>query len=163
MTLKLLTSCLNSCIQKTAESFPVGVVYRPPSGSKGNLDGNNAFYIRFKSYRKYLKNVIKLAKNNFYYKKFNNVHGDMKKTWGLINELRGKVKKNIKASFVINGQLVEFNSFLASVARKLNVKICSSTLNVETPNNDFKSYLNDRVHQSIFLSPTLPSELVEIV
>ena len=95
----------------------------------------------------------------------------MKKTWGLINELRGKVKKNIKASFVINGQLVEdrrkmsneFNSFFASVARKLNVKICSSTLNVETPNNDFKSYLNDRVHQSIFLSPTSPSELVEIV
>ena len=31
----------------------------------------------------------------------------MKKTWGLINELRGKVKKNIKASFFINGQLVE--------------------------------------------------------
>ena len=46
----------------------------------------------------------------------------------------------------------EFNSFFASVARKLNVKICSSTLNVETPNNDFKSYLNDRVHQSIFVS-----------
>ena len=57
----------------------------------------------------------------------------------------------------------EFNSFFASVARKLNVQICSSTLNVETPNNDFKSYLNDRVHQSIFLSPTSPSELVEIV
>ena len=68
----------------------------------------------------------------------------MKKTWGLINELRGKVNENIPASFVINGQLVEdgrkisneFNSFFASVARKLNVKICSSTLNVETPNND---------------------------
>ena len=30
--------------------------------TKGNLDGNNDFYIRFKSYRKYLKNVIKLAK-----------------------------------------------------------------------------------------------------
>ena len=70
--------------------------------NKGNLDGNNA-YIRFKNYRKYLKNVIKLAKNNFYYKKFNNVHGDMKKTRGLINELRGKVKNNTIASFVING------------------------------------------------------------
>ena len=39
--------------------------------------------------------------------------------------------------------------FFASVARKLNVKFCPSTLNVETPNNDSESSLNDRVHQSI--------------
>ena len=108
--------------------------------------------MRFKSYRKYLKKVINLAKRIFITKKFNNVHGDIKKTWDLINELRCKVKKNIKASFVINRQLVEdrrkiynyFNSFFASAARKLNVKICSSTLNFEIPNNDFKSYLHDR-------------------
>ena len=31
----------------------------------------------------------------------------MKKTWALINEIRGKAKQSIKASFVINGQLVE--------------------------------------------------------
>ena len=48
------------------------------------------------------------------------------------------------------------------MARKLNVKFCPSTLNVETPNNDSESSLNDRVHQSIFLSPTSPSEMVEI-
>ena len=40
-------------------------------------------------------------------KKFSNVKGDLKKTWALINELRGKVKQNIKASFVIIGQIVE--------------------------------------------------------
>ena len=74
---------------------------------KNNLNGNNAFYLRFKSYRKYLKKVIQLAKKNFYSQKFHNVQGDLKKTWNLINELRGKVKQNIKASFVINGQIVE--------------------------------------------------------
>ena len=42
---------------------------------------------------------MKHAKTNFYCKKFSNVHGDLKKTWALINELRGNVKKNIKASF----------------------------------------------------------------
>ena len=140
--------------------------------TKDNLDGDNAFYIRFKRYRKYLKKVIKLAKKTFYSKKFNGVQGDLKKTWNLINELRGKSKQNIKASFVINGELVEdrrkisneFNNFFASVAKKLNVKTCSSTLiNNSSHNKDFRSYLSERVQKSIFLSPTSPDELIEIV
>ena len=139
--------------------------------TKNNLDGDNAFYIRFKGYRKYLKKVIKLAKKNFYCKKFNSVQGDLKKTWGLINELRGKVRQSIKASFVIDGELVEdrrkisneFNNFFASVAKKLNVKTCSSTLNGGSSSNDFRLYLNNRVQKSIFLSPTSPNELIEIV
>ena len=139
--------------------------------TKDNLEGDNAFYHRFKSYRKYLKKVIKHAKKNFYCKKFNNVHGDLKKTWALINELRGNVKQNIKASFVINGQLVvdrreisnEFNKFFASVAKKLNTKTCSSTLNGYQQNTDYMCYLNNKVQKSIFLSPTSPKELEEIV
>ena len=96
--------------------------------TKENLDGNNVFYIRFKSYRQYLKKVIK---NNLYCK------GNMKKTWDFINEIQGKAKESIKASFVINGQLVEdkrkisneFNNFFASVAKKLNIKIQDLFLN----------------------------------
>ena len=75
--------------------------------------------------------VIKLAKRNCFRIRFKNVQGDLKKTWSLINELRGKTKQNIKASFVINGELVEdrrqifneFNTFFASVAKKLNAKL----------------------------------------
>ena len=99
--------------------------------SKNNLDGNIDFYNRFKDYRKYLKKVIKVAKNRFYAKKFNNVKGDLKKTWALINELRGKLKQNIKASFVINGQIVEdrrtisneFSNFLHQWQRDLIQKL----------------------------------------
>ena len=44
--------------------------------TKDNLDGNNALYIRFKSYNfKHLKKVIKLANNNFYFEKSKYVHG----------------------------------------------------------------------------------------
>ena len=60
-------------------------------------DGDNAFYLRFKRYRKYFKEMIKLAKNNFYTKKFNSVQGYLKKNMGLINELREKVEQSIKA------------------------------------------------------------------
>ena len=131
----------------------------------------NAFYIRFKSYRKYLKRLIKQAKNDFYCKKFNSVHGDLKKTWALINDLRGNVKKNIKASFVIDGKLVvdrreisnEFNKFFVSVAKNLNAKTCSSTLNGNQQHNEYLNFLGNRVQKSIFLSPTSPKELEEIV
>ena len=33
--------------------------------------------------------------------------GNIKKTWELINQLRGKSKSNIKAQFIIDGKLVE--------------------------------------------------------
>ena len=49
--------------------------------------------------------LIKTAKKTYYHKKFQNVQGDVKKTWKLINDLRGKAKTNIKASFIINGEI----------------------------------------------------------
>ncbi len=72
----------------------------------------------------------------------------MKKTWALINELRGKVKRNIKASFVIDGKLVEdrrqisneFNTFFASIAKTMNAKTRSSTLNSDNSENGFNTY-----------------------
>ena len=43
----------------------------------------------------------------YYCSKFAKVKGNIKKTWELINELRGKSKSSIKASFMINGKIVE--------------------------------------------------------
>ena len=96
----------------------------------------------------------------------------MKKTWAIINELRGKIKQNIKASFVIDGQLIEdrrtisneFNNFFASVAKKLNTKTRSSTLNPDTQSNVFRSYFKGkRVQNSIFMSDTSADEVEDIV
>ena len=49
----------------------------------------------------------------------------MRKTWELINELRGKQKKNISSCFKIDSKLVEdkreiadgFNEFFSSIAK----------------------------------------------
>ena len=81
--------------------------------------GNEELYTRYKNFRFELRKLIKIAKRNYYCKKFESVQGNMKKTWQLINELRGKSKTNIKASFIIDGQVVhdrreiakEFNIF----------------------------------------------------
>ena len=66
--------------------------------------------------------------------RFNSVKGNMKKTWSLINELRGKNKRPLNSCFKIDGQLVEdkreisdgFNKFFTSIASNLNVKLHSS-------------------------------------
>ena len=89
---------------------------------KKNLNHNQeviaAFYGKYKSYRRYLKKIIKLAKRNYYSKRFQNVQGDLKKTWSLINELRGKKKQNIKASFIKTESLLKIeDKYLTSSIR----------------------------------------------
>ena len=128
-------------------------------------------YERYKCYRRYLKKIIKIAKKSYYSKRFENVEnvkGDLKKTWTLINELRGKVKQNIKASFILNGEVVEdrklisneFNKFFASTAKQLNAKICSSTLDhTKSCSNNFRCFLKNRINSSIFMSPATVNEI----
>ena len=100
------------------------------------------------------------------------MQGDLKKTWSLINELRGKTKRNIKASFIINGEMVEdrrqianeFNTFFASVAKKLNAKLYSSTLGqIEPHRDDFQRFLKNRVNSSMFISPLTADQIHEII
>ena len=72
-----------------------------------NKLGDEELYLRYKNFRLELRKLIKTAKKTYYHKKFKNVQGDVKKTWKLINDLRGKAKTNIKASFIINGEMVQ--------------------------------------------------------
>ena len=102
----------------------------------------------------------------------------MKKTWQLINELRGKTKSKIKSSFIIDGKLVtdkreisnSFNIFYSSIARIMNAKLNSSRMVPDSQNckNDhktinFKSYLNDSVTGSIFLADCSSLEIEDII
>ena len=93
--------------------------------------------------------MIKLAKNNFYTKKFNSVQGYLKKNMGLINELREKVEQSIKAWFIINGELVEDRRKISNEFNSFYVKTCSSTLNAGNDNDNFRSYMNKRVQTCI--------------
>ena len=102
---------------------------------------------RYTNFRLKLHKIIKAAKKSYYHRKFDNVKGNIKKTWAK----RGKKKSNIEASFLIDGNLVidrrkisnEFNFFFSSIARKMNAKIHSSTLNSthEESSGNFKNPL----------------------
>ena len=144
------------------------------SCTKANIHGDNTLYLQYKDFRKRLRIIIKLAKKKYYHKKFENFKGNIKKTWQLINELRGKSKTDIKASFIIDGQLVTnrreisngFNMFFSSIARKMNTKVHSSTLRNEQQSScDFKKYLAKATQacNSMFLSTCDEQEVLEII
>ena len=62
-------------------------------------NGDDKLYKAYSVYRYQLKHVIKYIKINFHSKKNSEVSGDPKKTWQIINQIRGKCKKVIKPQF----------------------------------------------------------------
>ena len=142
--------------------------------SKDNKLGSEDLYKIYKDYRFELRKIIRAAKKEFYHRKFENVKGDMKKTWKLINELRGNNKDKVSTSFVIDGKLVldhpeisnEFNLFFSSIARKINSKVYSSTLmnsTNEITTHGHRKYFERSVCNSMFFNTCTAYEISEIV
>ena len=142
---------------------------------KTNILGDTELYLLYSNFRRELKHIIKSAKKLYYCKKFAKVSGNIKQTWALINELRGKAKTGIKASFKIDGELVKdkrvisngFNMFFSSIAGKLNAKLCSSrpVVSGEDSQNSskFQKFFNKKVVNSIFLSPCNSEEIEQTI
>ena len=93
-----------------------------------NPRGNVEKFEKYRMYNKTLKKSIKLAKSKFNTKKFDECKGDMKKTWTLINKIRGKNRKEIKPVFKIDNERItdrrlianKFNEYFISIAEKMN-------------------------------------------
>ena len=72
--------------------------------------------------------VLKENKEYDKYHKIDECQGDSKKMWRVINEVRGKRRKQIKPSFLINNERIicrriiahEFNNYFVSIASNLN-------------------------------------------
>ena len=139
--------------------------------SKKNVLGDSEIYEKYKNYRKKLRILIKFAKNKFYCKKFDNCQGNSKKTWELINELRGKSNSKSKSSFLVQGNVIkdrriianEFNKYFTSVAYNLNENALKSENLPITPIPDFSTYIGKRVNDSFFFEPCSHDEIKEIM
>ena len=135
--------------------------------------GDERLYLLYKEFRLKLRKIIKAAKKSYYSTKFDSVKGNIKKTWELINELRGKTKSNIKASFIIDGELVvdqreisnKFNNFFASIARKVNAKVYSSSLVKQEQDEKFRKHLRKAKSSldSMFMTHCTKDEIRNIV
>ena len=95
---------------------------------------------------------------------------DRKKTWQIINELRGKCKKSIKPSFIIDNKKItdrrvianEFNKYFNSIASTLNESIADLPIQA-SEFSTFEDYLLPSNNNSIFLTDTSHTELMEII
>ena len=131
--------------------------------------GDHDLYLKYSDFRRKLKYIIRCAKRKYYGSKFNKYNGNMKKTWQLINELRGKVKHKNKPSFKIDGQLVHdkriisngFNKYFTSIAETMNEELASSTDNVKPVDN--KIFFDKSIPSSMFFMDCGESEISEII
>ena len=120
--------------------------------------GNPQLRDKFKKYRRVLTQIISRAKKKHLSKKFAECKDDRKKTWGIINEIRGNSKKSLKPSFIIDKKRVtdrriianSFNKYFTSIASKLNGNIISD---VSLKEHTLPSFLQ-------YMSPSNPCSLV---
>ena len=134
--------------------------------------GDHTLYMNYKDFRKTLKNTIIQAKRLNSYKKFQSAEGDCKRTWQLINELRGKKKNEVKPYFLINGEIIEnrrkiadeFNKYFLSIAATLNLSTSTLDSNLAIlPLPKFSDYLNKSVSGSIFMKNCTIPEIKKII
>ena len=143
------------------------------SFSKKYPEGNQHLYEKFSAYRKCLKSIISLAKSKFYNTKILENSQNHKKTWEIINQLRGKTRKSIKPSFIINNKRIterriiaqEFNKYFVSIALNMN-KISNTNELGEvkiSPIENFKGFMTKSISNSIFLNDTSTEEVSKII
>ena len=138
--------------------------------SKKCPEGDTQLHQLFSDYRRTLKAVINFAKKSHSCNRISENIYDRKKTWQIINELRGKSKKPMKPSIVIDNKKItdrriianEFNKYFNSIASQLN----ESITNVELSGSrlpSFDDYLLPSNRKSIFLNDCSEAELLEII
>ena len=138
--------------------------------TKSNPDGESSLYQKFSLYRKILKGIIKTAKSNYRCNQINENKEDKKKTWKIINELRGKTKQQIKPIFEIDNEKVverriianEFNKYFNSIASKLNESIAGIII-TDCQFQSFADYIGTNSSNSIVLENCSTEEVLSII
>ena len=139
----------------------------PSKFPKGNVEKLE----NYRTYNKRLKKLIKLAKSSYYSKKFEGCSGNMKKTWSLISEIRGKNKKEIKPFFkvgnlkVVDRRIIanKFNEYFVTLAQNMNNTVTDeiSISGAEIPS--FHIYMHKSVESSMFLSECTNDEILALI
>ena len=117
------------------------------STSKLCKSGDPRRYQEYRTYRNKLSNLIKYAKQRHYARAFQNSSGNLKQTWAIINELRGKIRTPISSFFTFGDTTVtdkkqianKLNTYFSSIAEDLNKNILDDH---NTQASDFTQYLN---------------------
>ena len=133
---------------------------------------NNVEYevkkINFKTFEKIVKDNIRAAKREYYFKTFTSQKNDMKKTWKTIDETlnRRKNKSKFPSEFIVNNRSIadqkeiadQFNIFFSNIGSTLSdsIEIADSTL-------DFTDYLNNPTEHHFNFNTITESETLSII
>ena len=167
MTNPWITSSLISAIDRKHELKDNWI---KTINKKTKPDGDHELYRTFSKYRQVLKSVINSAKNSFKCNQIEENKHDRKKTWKIINELRGKCNQTVKPSFIIDNKKIidrrvianEFNKYFNSIASNLNNQISDSSL-ASSEFQSFEDYLMPSNRDSIFLNDCMHLQIMEII
>ena len=154
MTIALAKSCRtknNLCVYKVSRR-----------GKSGYEDAKNTY----DKYRAKLRDLIRISKENHFKKRFDKCHGDLKKSWKILNDLRNKRRKLNFPSFIeVNRQTItdrrtilnHFNHYFTNVASNLN--------SAKSPNDftDYRRFMKQRNDNTIEFHEIDKSEIDEII
>ena len=124
----------------------------------------------FRDHRRLLNYLVNCAKRKYHGNKIQECAGDSKKTWQIINELRGKKRRQIKPNFIIDNERVknrriianEFNKYFASIASNLNEVYSSDQVRISSLPS-FTDYLPKSESSSIYLRECDHDEIMKII
>lgn len=136
---------------------------------KVHENGDEKLKCIHKEHQSKLRWLIKAAKSKHFYNKFEKFQGDKKKTWKIINELRGKQKQNINTSFYIGNERIisrrviadKFNTYFATLASNLNDTAYHDIPITGFPS--FESFMSKSCETSIFLEDCDEFEVLSII
>ena len=83
--------------------------------SKKCPDGDTKLHQKYSDYRRSLKHTINAAKEKYYGRKFEQNKGNFKKTWEIVNELRGKKKSGVKPEMIIDNEKISNRRVIANL------------------------------------------------
>ena len=115
----------------------------------------------YKKYCKTLRNLLRIARNQYYSNKLKSLGKNMKKNWRLINKLLNKSKSSLPDTFIINDVncsnpeniAQKFNEYFVNHPKNIHEKVKASSI-------DF-SYLIDSSRESMSFINCSPIEVAK--
>lgn len=128
-----------------------------------------ANYDKYKKLRNMVTTRLRRAKRDYYFKKFDSVKNNSKKTWTLINEILGKQKSAVEEgkSFCHNGSYISNPDDIAENFNEYFVNIGSNIANCiaedENAIDTFNAYMGQPSPHILFFKPVTKEEIIDIV
>ena len=141
----------NACKKKNA-------LYKKFLKSKNSIDET-----KYKTYKNKLTTILRNCEKSYYERLFESTKGDVKKTWGIINDLiKPKTKNGDQFKDLISGNKTEtdvaneFNHFFTNIGPKLADTIDSTS-------KTYDKFMRESVRNNMFIKPVTEEELLSTI